>query len=71
MSDLGTKNGRSHTIRTHRDLEVYQRACNAAMEIFGKTRSFPKEEVYSLTSQMLRSSRSVAANLTEAWRKRR
>ena len=41
------------------------------MEIFWKTRSFPKEETYSLTSQILRSSRSVAANFVEAWRKRR
>ena len=56
---------------SHRDLEVYCRAVDAAMLVFAKTRSFPKEETYSLTSQILRSSRSVAANLTEAWRKRR
>src|SRR5436190_13550309 len=45
-------------IRTHRDLEVYRKA-------------FPKEETYSLTDQIRRCSRSVCANLAEAWRKRR
>ncbi len=58
-------------IKTHRDLQVYQNAFEAAMRIFECTRSFPKEETYSLTSQIVRSSRSVCANLTEAWRKRR
>jgi four helix bundle protein len=52
-------------------LEVYRAAMDAAMEVFRATRSFPKEEVYSLTSQVLRSSRSVYANIVEAWRKRR
>src|ERR1043165_4805720 len=41
------------------------------MAIFEKSKSFPKEEMYSLTDQMRRSSRSAAANITEAWRKRR
>ena len=41
------------------------------MDIFSMTRSFPKEEIYALTSQILRSSRSVSANLAEAFRKRR
>ncbi len=41
------------------------------MKVFQKTRSFPKEEIYSLTGQIRRSSRSVCANLAEAWRKRR
>jgi len=41
------------------------------MDIFFKSRAFPKEEIYSLTSQIRRSSRSVAANIAEAWRKRR
>jgi four helix bundle protein len=41
------------------------------MDIFHLTRSFPKEEVYSLTSQIHRSSRSVSANIAEAFRKRR
>ena len=58
-------------IRTHHDLEVYQTAFNLAMEIFQKSKSFPKEERYSLTDQVRRSSRSVCANLAEAWRKRR
>lgn len=44
---------------------------DAAMEIFELTKAFPVEERYSLTDQICRSSRSVAANITEAWRKRR
>ena len=58
-------------IRSHRELEVYQMAFEAAMRIFELTKSFPAEERYSLTDQIRRSSRSVCANLTEAWRKRR
>lgn len=58
-------------IRYHTDLEVYQLAFEAAMNIFEVSKSFPKEEVYSLTDQIRRSSRSVCANLSEAWRKRR
>ena len=58
-------------IRTHNDLEVYQKAFDAAMQIFELSRSFPKEETYSLTDQIRRSSRSVGSNLAEAWRKRR
>ena len=55
----------------HTDLEVFQRSFEAAMKIFEGSKSFPKEEMYSLTDQVRRSSRSVAANITEAWRKRR
>ena len=58
-------------IRTHIDLEVYQMAFEAAMEIFELTKNFPKEERYSLTDQIRRSSRSVCANLAEAFRKRK
>jgi four helix bundle protein len=58
-------------IKTHRDLEVYQMAFDSAMKIFQFTKKFPKEETYSLTDQIRRSSRSVASNLAEAWRKRR
>ena len=58
-------------IRNHRDLEVYRVGFDAAMEIFRLTRPFPREERYSLVDQMRRSSRSVCANIAEAWRKRR
>ena len=58
-------------IRTHRDLEVYHKAFEAAMQIFDSSKSFPKDEMYSLTSQIRRSSRSVCANIAEGWRKRR
>jgi four helix bundle protein len=58
-------------IRTHRDLEVYQIAFELAQQVFLESKSFPKEERYSLTDQIRRSSRSICANLAEAWRKRR
>lgn len=58
-------------IRIHRDLAVYQKGFAASMQIFELSKQFPKEEVYSLTDQIRRSSRSVCANLAEAWRKRR
>jgi len=58
-------------IHTHRDLTVYEKGFAAAMQIFELSKQFPKEEVYSLTDQIRRSSRSVCANLAEAWRKRR
>ncbi len=55
----------------HRDLKVYQLAYKLAMEIYETTKTFPKEERYSLTDQIRRSSRSVAANIAEGYRKRR
>jgi len=58
-------------IKTHRDLDVYQMAFEAAMRIFELTKGFPREETYSLTDQIRRSSRSVCSNISEAWRKRR
>ena len=58
-------------MRGHRDLKVYQLAYRLAMEIFTLSKSFPKEERYSLTDQIRRSSRSVATNIVEAFRKRR
>jgi four helix bundle protein len=58
-------------IRTHRELDVYKLAFDAAMKIFELSKKFPKEETYSLTDQIRRSSRSVCANLAEAFRKRR
>ncbi len=54
----------------HRDLKVYQLAYNLAMEIFNHSKTFPPDERYSLTSQIRRSSRSVAANIAEGFRKR-
>ncbi len=58
-------------IENHTDLQVYQKAFEVAMKIFELSKSFPKEEKYSLTDQIRRSSRSVCANLAEGWRKRR
>ena len=58
-------------IVSHHDLEVYRKGFQTAMRIFQRSKQFPKEEVYSLTNQMRRSSRSVCANISEAWQKRR
>jgi four helix bundle protein len=58
-------------ILSHGQLAVYQKAAELGMRIFELSKSFPKEETYSLTDQIRRSSRSVCANLAEAWRKRR
>ena len=58
-------------IERHGDLHVYQKAFAAAMEIFAATRTFPREERYSLSNQITKASRSVCANIAEAWRKRR
>jgi four helix bundle protein len=62
---------RRDKIRSVRDLEVYRKAFDAAMEIYKLSKGFPKEELYSLTDQIRRSSRSVCTNLSEGWRKRR
>ena len=54
-----------------RELLVYQKARELSKDIFKLTLSFPKDEAYSLTSQIRRSSRSIGANIAEAWAKRR
>ena len=58
-------------IRSFKELRVWQNAVDAAMIVFELSKRFPVEERYSLTDQFRRSPRSVAANLSEAWRKRR
>ena len=55
----------------HQDLDIYKKAFDAAMRVFELSKNFPKEEIYSLSDQIRRSSRSVCANTAEAWRKRR
>ena len=54
---------------SYRDLMVYQKSRQLQKEIFKLTKSFPKDETYSLTDQIRRSSRSIGANITEAWAK--
>jgi len=58
-------------IRSFKELRLWQNAMDAAMRVFELSKRFPTEERYSLTDQFRRSSRSVAANIAEAWRKRR
>lgn len=58
-------------IKSHRELEVYQLAFQTSMKIYALTKSFPREELYSLTDQIRRSSRSVSTNISEAFRRRK
>lgn len=58
-------------IESAKDLRVYQKAYALAMELFELSNEFPIEERFALTDQIRRSSRSVCANLREAWTKRR
>lgn len=62
---------RTTKINSVRELEVYKIAFGTALKIFEISKDFPKEERYSLTDQIRRSSRSVCTNLAEGWRKRR
>ena len=61
---------RTKKIRSVRDLKVYRKAFDSAMEIFEITKKFPKEETYSLTDQIRRASRSVCSNLSEKIKER-
>lgn len=58
-------------VNSFRDLIVYQKAYKLAMELFEISISFPKEEKYSLTDQIRRSSRSVTSNIAEAWARKK
>ena len=58
-------------IQSHEELEVYGLAFKTAMRIFEISKGFPREDIYSLTDQIRRSSRSVCSNIAESWRKRR
>ena len=64
MSELGHAN-------SFRDLLVYRKACLITKEIFELSMAFPKEEMFALTDQVRRSSRSIGAQIAEAWAKRR
>jgi len=59
------------SIKSHSELQVYQKAFQIALDVFEVSRRFPKAEQYALTDQVRRSSRSVCANTAESWRKRR
>ncbi len=58
-------------VKSFRDLVVYKKARQLSLEIFRITTAFPREEMYSLTDQIRRSSRSIGAQIAEAWAKRR
>lgn len=61
----------SERIESFRELNVYKMALELQQEIYELTKEFPKEELYSLTYQIRRSSRSIGANIAESWQKRR
>jgi four helix bundle protein len=67
------RNGESEKkpIRHFRDLDVYQNALETGLRVYELSKKFPHDERYALTDQVRRSSRSVCANIAEAWRKRR
>ena len=61
----------SKRVGSFRELKVYQKAFELQQEIFKLTKQFPREELYALTGQIRRASRSVGGNIAEAWHKRR
>ncbi len=61
----------SERINSFRDLRVYHEACALDLAIFNASKAFPREEMFSLTDQVRRASRSIGANIAEAWAKRR
>ena len=61
----------SRKITHHWELDVYKLSVEAAMQLFELSKKFPREEMYSLTDQMRRSSRSVSGHISEGWRRRR
>ncbi len=65
-----TPERRNPIVQSYRDLEVYKAAFQFQQAIFSISKKFPKEEMYSLTDQVRRSSRSIGANISEAWAKR-
>ncbi|MFP7657021.1 four helix bundle protein [Chryseobacterium proteolyticum] len=58
-------------VKFHQDLRVFQKSFEMAIAVYELSKSFPKEELYSLKDQIRRSSRSVSANISEAWGKRK
>ena len=61
----------SERIERFRDLIVYKKAFSLQQEMFEVTKTFPKEDLFSLADQVHRSSRSIGGNISEAWQKRR
>jgi four helix bundle protein len=59
------EDGEKNVVRSYRDLVVWQRAMTLAEQVYAVTKSFPKEEIYGLTSQMRRAAVSIASNIAE------
>lgn len=71
MREKPAKEMKSTLVSSYRELTVYQKAFELQQAIFKATKAFPKDEMYSLTDQIRRSSRSVGACIAESWSKRR
>jgi len=71
MDKVDVRHGGAKKIASFRDLKVYMAAFELQQDIFVVTKTFPKEETYSLTDQVRKSSRSIGGNIAEAWQKRR
>jgi four helix bundle protein len=71
QSLMGYPIGTMPMVKHFRDLDVYKGAMSLVMEIFALSKRFPPDERFTLTDQIRRSSRSICANIAEAWRKRR
>lgn len=71
MASSTYKSRKTWSMASFRDLIVYKKAFQLAMEIFHMTKAFPKEEKFSLIDQIRRCSRSVCANIAEGYRKRK
>ena len=69
--EASLKSNRSKLVKAYRDLEIYKVCFRFQQAVFMSSKSFPKEERYSLTDQVRRSSRSFGANIAESWAKRR
>lgn len=71
MKTNTSKSAKTGLVENYRDLKVYKAAFEFQQALFQVSKGFPKEEMYSLTDQMRRSSRSVGASIAESWSKRR
>lgn len=71
MKTNTSKSAKTGLVENYRDLKVYKAAFEFQQALFKVSKGFPKEEMYSLTDQMRRSSRSVGASIAESWSKRR
>ena len=71
MTEKEKKKNVKEVVRNYKNLNVYKQSYKLAMDVFKLSKDFPREELYSLTDQLRRASRSVPANIAEGWTKRK